>query len=263
MNVVILCAGFATRMYPLTQNFPKPLLEVAGKPVLDYFIEQIVSLSDFRAVHIVTNDRFYDHFQHWYLNKKKRGDFGTTAVHIYNDGCVDNGNRLGAAGDLLLALRKIGKPARLLVSGGDNIYMFPIKPLLEIFQKDKVHCIPALIETDPVKLKKTGVLELADDDCVTKLHEKPTQPPSTWTSPPLYFFQSSVWDILEKFLSTGGNHDAPGYFIDYLSQSERVKAIKLYSSRLDIGDITTYQEADRLLGQKSFELDSLETLFNR
>jgi glucose-1-phosphate thymidylyltransferase len=257
MNVVILCAGFATRMYPLTQYFPKPLLEVAGKPVLDYLIEQIVSLPDLQAVHIVTNDKFYDHFQHWYLNKKKCGDFGTTPINIYNDGCVDNENRLGAAGDLLLALKKIGKPSRLLVSGGDNIYLFPIKPLVEIFQKDKVHCIPALVETDPAKLQKTGVLELADDDYVIKLHEKPTQPPSRWTSPPLYFFQPSVWHILENFLATVGNHDAPGYFIDYLCQLERVKALKLNASRLDIGDIDTYQEADRLLGRKPFELDSL------
>jgi len=262
MNVVILCAGFATRMYPLTENFPKPLLEVAGKPVLDYLIEQIVSLPDLQDVHIVTNDRFYDHFQQWYLNKKKRGDFGTTSVHIYNDGCVDNENRLGAAGDLMLALRKIGKPSRLLVSGGDNIYLFPIKSLLEIFQKETVHCIPALCETDPAKLQKTGVLELADDDYVTKLHEKPAQPPSKWTSPPLYLFQPSVWHILNNFLATVGNHDAPGYFIDYLCQLERVKALRLKASRLDIGDIYTYKEADRLLGQKPLELDSLEKLFN-
>ena len=261
MNAVILCAGFATRMYPLTENFPKPLLEVAGTPVLDYLIDQIVELPGIKAVHIVTNARFYDHFQDWYLKKKKRGGFGSTSILIYNNGCVDNGSRLGAAGDLFLALGKIGNPGRVLVSGGDNIYLFPIKPLWELFLKDNVHCIPALIETDLAKLQKTGVLELADDGRVIKLHEKPELPPSTWTSPPLYCFQASVGDRLENFLETPGNHDAPGYFIDYLSQLEPVKAIRLHSRRLDIGDLTTYRQADRLLRQVPIDLDSSENLF--
>ncbi len=261
MNAVILCAGFATRMYPLTENFPKPLLEVAGTPVVDYLIDQVVALPDIQAVHIVTNDRFYEHFQKWYLNKTNRGEFGSASILIHNNGCTDNEHRLGAAGDLFLALEKIGKPGRLLVSGGDNIYRFPIKQLWEIFQKGNVHCIPALIETDLAKLQRTGVLELADDDQVVKLHEKPKLPPSTWTSPPLYFFQPSVWHRLENFLETTGNHDAPGYFIDYLSQLEWVKAVRLNSSRLDIGDIITYREADRLLRQTPLDLDSVESLF--
>jgi len=259
MNAVILCAGFATRMYPLTENFPKPLLEVAGTPVLDYLVDQVVALPDIQAVHIVTNDRFYEHFRQWYLNKANRGDFGSTSILIYNNGCTDNERRLGAAGDLFLALDKIGTPGRLLVSGGDNIYLFSIKPLWEIFQKGNVHCIPALIETDLAKLQRTGVLELADDDRVVKLHEKPDLPPSTWTSPPLYFFQPSVWRRLENFLETTGNHDAPGYFIDYLSQLEQVRAVRLNSSRLDIGDITTYREADRLLRQAPLDLGSIES----
>ncbi len=261
MNAVILCAGFATRMYPLTENFPKPLLEVAGTPVLDYLIDQIVELPGIKAVHIVTNARFYDHFQDWYLKKKNSGGFGSTSILIYNNGCVDNERRRGAAGDLFLALGKIGNPGRVLVSGGDNIYLFPIKPLWEIFQKATVHCLPALIETDLAKLQRTGVLELADDDRVVKLHEKPELPPSTWTSPPLYFFQPSVWRQLENFLETTGNHDAPGYFIDYLSQLEPVKAIRLHSRRLDIGDLTTYRQADRLLRQVPIDLDGTENLF--
>jgi glucose-1-phosphate thymidylyltransferase len=261
MNAVILCAGFATRMYPLTENFPKPLLQVAGRPVLDYLIDQVVALPGIQTVHIVTNDRFYGHFQDWYLNKSKSGGFGSASILIYNNGCVDNEHRLGAAGDLFLALEKIGKAGRILVSGGDNIYLFPIKPLWEQFQKGKVHCIPALIEPDLAKLQKTGVLELADDDWVTKLHEKPDLPPSTWTCPPLYFFQASVWQRLENFLATPGNHDAPGYFIDYLSQSERVQAIRLRSSRLDIGDINSYRQADLLLRKAPLDLDSIETPF--
>lgn len=247
MNAVVLCAGFATRMYPLTKNFPKPLLEVGGKPVLDYLMEQIVLLPGIQAVHLVSNGKFIDHFLQWHQTGKARGDFGDTPIHIHNDGCVDNQSRLGAAGDLLLALREIGSPGRVLVSGGDNIYQFSLLPLWEQFLASRHHCIPALRETEREKLQKTGVLELNDDDRVLRLHEKPTTPPSTWTCPPLYFLQPSIWCILESFLQTHGNHDAPGYLIDHLCRSEVVQALKLNAKRLDIGCLQTYRQADRLL----------------
>lgn len=250
MNAVILCAGFATRMYPLTKNFPKPLLEVAGKPVLDYLIEQIVCLPGMQAVHLVSNGKFIDHFRQWHQAGEKRGCFGGIPIHIHNDGCVDNKSRLGAAGDLYLALGKIDPPGRVLVSGGDNIYQFSLQPLWEQFLASHHHCITSLRETEKEKLQKTGVLDLDDHNRVLRLHEKPSNPPSTWTSPPLYFLQPSIWTILERFLHAPGNHDAPGYLIDHLCQTERVQALKLDAQRLDIGCLKTYHQANRLLKKK-------------
>ncbi len=249
MNAVILCAGFATRMYPLTKNFPKPLLEVAGKPVIDYLMEQVVTLPEIESVHIISNSKFCHHFTHWCSEKKKEGLFGGISVIIHNDGSVDNESRLGAAGDLFLALQKIGRPGKILVSGGDNIYRFSIKPLWKIFLENEGHCIPALVETELEKLQKTGVLEIGKNDRVIRLHEKPVEPPSTWTSPPLYFFEPSIWSVLENFLKTEANHDAPGYFIDYLCRQETVQAVKLNSTRLDIGSVQSYYQADRELRQ--------------
>lgn len=249
MNAVILCAGFGTRMYPLTKNFPKPLLEVADKPVIDYLMEQIIALPGIKSVHIVSNAKFFHHFTRWCSQGEKEGVFNGVAVRIHNDGSIDNGSRLGAAGDLFLGLQKIDRPGRVLVSGGDNIYQFPIKPLWETFLENNNHCIPVLIETEVEKLQKTGVLEIGENDRVIRLHEKPAKPPSTWTSPPLYFFEPSIWSVLENFLKTPGNHDAPGYFIDYLCQQETVQALKLNSTRLDIGSMQAYHQADKQLRQ--------------
>lgn len=249
MNVIILCAGFATRMYPLTKNFPKPLLQVAGKPVLNYLIEQIVQLEEISTVHVVSNAKFYDHFQKWHQQSKAAEIFGDKSVHIHNDGCYDNKSRLGAAGDLWFALQKIGKPGRVLVSGGDNIYRFELHPLWQAFLTHKSHCVTALVESNMEKLQKTGVLEIEDDGKVRRLHEKPDVPISQWICPPLYFFQPSIWKSLQRFLSNPGNHDAPGYFIDYLCQKESVHAEKINSTRLDIGCLSSYREADRLLRQ--------------
>ena len=245
MNAIILCAGFATRMYPLTRNFPKPLLEVAGKPVINYLLEQLVSCSEIKSLHIVTNARFITHFEQWYERYHCERLFGDKAVYIHNNGCVDNESRLGAAADLMFVMKKMQGHDRLVVSGGDNIFRFSLDPLVKTFLQSKHHVITALKETDINKLQKTGVLQLEADDRVVRLDEKPQTPQSTWISPPLYFFQPRVFQILDRFLESQSNHDAPGYFIKYLCRQDTVKAVRVAYPRYDIGSLETYREADR------------------
>ena len=244
MNAVVLCAGFATRMYPLTRNFPKPLLDVAGQPVLDYLLEQIVTLPEIETIHLVSNAKFFGHFKEWHLARKSAGFFGKAPVHLHNDGSMDNKSRLGAAADLLFALKAIENPGRTLVSGGDNIFRFSLKPLWQSFLQNEHHVITALLETDPDKLKKTGVLQIDHNDCVIAFDEKPESPQSNWISPPLYFFQPSVVTMLERFLETDANHDAPGHFIRFLCSHETVKAARVRYPRYDIGSLETYRQAD-------------------
>lgn len=250
MNAVILCAGFATRMYPLTKHFPKPLLKVAGKPVLDYLLDQIAAMPDICSVHIVSNDRFFDHFSDWRDAHRAAGSFGSLELLVHNDKTTDNENRLGAAGDLQLALKMIGRPSGILVSGGDNIYRFSLAPLLARFLGSDRHYVVALPEKKAENLRKTGVLELDHHNRVVRLHEKPARPISSWICPPLYFFQPSVWRVLDSFLQTAANHDAPGHFIDYLCRRETVEAFLPDAGRLDIGSIESYHRADRELSEE-------------
>lgn len=250
MNTVLLCAGFATRMYPLTRDFPKPLLKVADRPVLDYLIEQIVGLDSISSVHLVSNARFYDRFCRWRDAHLERRTCGAVDIKIYNDGCLDNETRLGAAGDLALALKMIGTPDKILVSGGDNIYRFALAPLWHEFLRGDAHRVVALAAEEGENLNKTGVLEFGSDDRVVRLHEKPRKPPSRWTCPPLYFFQASVWPDLDRFLATSADHDAPGHFIDFLCRCSRVRGFKLHQQRLDIGSVESWRQADRLLRRK-------------
>ncbi len=245
MNAVILCGGFATRMYPLTENFPKPLLTVAGRPVLNYLMDQITALPRLQEIHIVSNAKFFDHFCRWHSAREASGAMGAMTVQIHNDGATDNQNRLGAAADLRFALNTIDRPGRVLVAAGDNIFWFPIKSLWEKFLGSHHHHIVALPEANREKLQKTGVLELGEKNRVLRLHEKPKLPPSTWFCPPLYFFQPSWWSRIESFLRTSGNRDAPGHFIDYLCQQESVDAFRLEATRLDIGSMDSYHAADR------------------
>lgn len=247
MNAILLCAGFATRMYPLTKNFPKPLLPVGGRPVLDYLMDQVVALPSMTDVHLVSNAKFYNHFQRWYEHHRSYGDYATVQVHIHDDGCFDNDSRLGAAGDLRLALERLERAGPTLVSGGDNIYLFSLAPLWKQFLQADEHRIVALAETDREKQRRTGVLEFGQGDRVVRLHEKPTEPPSSWVCPPLYFFRAGVLAELKEFLAGPADHDAPGHFIDYLCCTTTVRAFRLESTRLDIGSLQTYHEADLLM----------------
>ena len=247
MNAIVLCAGFATRMAPLTQHIPKALLPVADRPVIDYLMDQLAGLPRLSTVHIVTNGRFFNHFVEWRQRWLQANGPNAFTVEIHNDGATANENRLGAVADLQLVVKKIGAPSRMLVSAGDNIYRFQLGPLWEQFLQGDHHRIVALPETDDNRLKKTGVLELGDDDRVLRLVEKPRKPTSNWICPPLYFFQPSAAARLDAFLATSENRDAPGHFIASLCRQQPVYAFRLAASRLDIGSIDTYRRADRLL----------------
>jgi glucose-1-phosphate thymidylyltransferase len=247
MTAIILCAGFATRMHPLTRDFPKPLLPVAGRPVINYLLDQLVEIPDLPAVHIVSNARFFSQFEKWREDYLKNKSKKILPIEIHNDGAESNEGRLGASADLWLALNCISDASRVLVSAGDNIYRFSIKSLWQQFLHSRHHYVAALPEMNESKLKKTGVLELDAQNRVIRQHEKPDRPQSTWSCPPLYFLQESVRPRLEAFLNSSANRDAPGYFIDYLCQKEAVYAFKLNASRLDIGSMDSYQEADRIM----------------
>lgn len=247
MIAVLLCAGFATRLYPLTRDFPKPLLPVAGRPVIDHLLDQIVGLPGIGSVHIVTNARFYEHFTRWRRNWLACLAPRDITLKIYNDGATANENRLGACADLQLVFRQAGRAGAYLVSAGDNIYLFRIADLWRRFLRGHRHCILALAENDPETLKNSGVPVFGESDRVLGLLEKPDNPSPGWFCPPLYFLRPSAREVLEDFLGAAGPVDAPGHLIDYLCRREPVTAIKLNKKRLDIGSLESYRRADRML----------------
>jgi glucose-1-phosphate thymidylyltransferase len=251
MNVILLCAGFATRMYPLTKDFPKPLLAVAGKPVIDYLMEQVIDLPEITSIYLVTNHRFFQHFDKWAQQWRQRLQAREILLQVYNDGATTNDNRWGAVGDLHYVMQRIDAPGPIIVSAGDNIYRFAINPLWKRFLESRHHHIVAVPESNPEKLKQTGVPIFGDSRRVIRINEKPQNPPSQWCCPPIYFLKPSAWTVLNQFQRSSPNRDAPGYFIDFLCRRENVYAFKLNSSRLDIGSLETYRLADRLLKNES------------
>lgn len=249
MRAVLLCAGFATRMYPLTEDVAKPLLAVAGRPVLDYLMDQLVSLPSLEAIHLVTNARFYPQFVEWRQDWQTRLS-ARLPIHIYDDGATDNSNRRGAVGDLAFVLRRMGCERPALVAAGDNIFRFSLQPLWQRFSDERCNLVVGLRERNPARRQKTGVLEFGDGDVLIGFHEKPASPPSEWICPALYFLQPEALRAVFDYMEGPEVRDAPGHFIAYLVQQQRVHGVRIDGTRFDIGSHDSYRLANDVLASE-------------
>ena len=173
MIAILLCAGFATRMYPITKNYPKPLLEVGGRPMLDYLMDQLVEIPRLDSLHIVTNEIFYSYFREWEKRWNKIASDNRIKLYLHNDGATKNENRLGAIKDLAFVINLLKKIRPTIVTAGDNIYRFLLEPIIQEFIESKKNIVLALAETDHSGKKKKGILELGPDNKVLKFHEEP------------------------------------------------------------------------------------------
>lgn len=247
MIAIVLCAGFGTRMYPLTRERPKALLPVGGKPALGYLVEQLTRLPGLTAVHLACNARFHEQFRTWKCLVEPKLAAAGIAIQLHNNGVRRNEDRLGANGDLALVLRRIEPPAGALIAAGDNILLFDLLPIWEHFRSEGLNIVLALAEKDREKLRRTGVLVLGDDDRVVDLLEKPEQPPTNWTCPPFYFLTGEALKLARPFLNKPKPPDAMGQLIAHLANRTPIFAVKVDGRRLDIGSLDSYRESEEFI----------------
>ncbi len=242
---ILLCAGYGTRMGALTAETPKPLLPVAGKPVLDYLLEELLELDGLGALHLVSNSRYAGAFRAWAESWHQRRGVDLT---VHDDGSSANDDRLGAIGDLGFVLRRTAAPAGALVAAGDNIYLFSLRPLWRAFAGRQGSWVLGLEENDPKKLRRTGVLELGPGDRVEKLHEKPDDPPSDRACPSLYCLRPEALARVEEYLAVPShNADEIGRFAAYLATREPLYACRTSGRRLHVGSPESLRQADEIL----------------
>ncbi len=247
MKSVILAAGYATRLYPLTENFPKPLLKIGSSSILDRLIDDVDSFPEINKHIIISNHKFIEHFEHWKdsrsFNKK---------VTLIDDGSTENENRLGAVKDILFAIEKCSIDEELLVLAGDNLLDFSLKTFLEYQKNKKTACIMRHFEGDKAKLQKTGVAVIDEDDKVLKMQEKPREPESNWAVPPFYIYTKEDLPYIKKACTPQSDGslicgtDAPGDFISWFCSVRPVHAWLMEGKRHDIGDMKSYEAAQKL-----------------
>ncbi len=238
MKCLILAAGYATRLYPLTENFPKPLLAVGDKTILDWLVDDIDTLGCVDEYVVISNHKFSHHFEKWAAEK-------TQEIIVVDDGTESNETRLGAVKDIQFAIDKLGIDDDMLVIAGDNVLDFSLTKFIEYALSKKTSCIMRYYEAVEKKLTKCGVVEIDENDKILSMEEKPENPKSNWCCPPFYYYTKEDSRLIEKGIESGCGTDAPGSYIAWLAGEVPVHAMEMPGSRYDIGNLESYEEVKK------------------
>ncbi len=241
MKCLILAAGYATRLYPLTENFPKPLLKVRDKTILDWLIDDIDSLSTVDEYVVISNHKFAHHFVDWAKGKKQK-------ITVVDDGTVSNETRLGAVKDIQFAIDHLKLDDDMLVIAGDNLLDFSLTTFIRYAREKNTSCIMRYYEPSVAKLKKCGVVTIDENDYILRMAEKPENPESHWCCPPFYFYTKEDAKLVQAGIHSGCGVDAPGSYIAWLCTQTPVHAMEMPGMRYDIGNLESYEKVQKEYG---------------
>lgn len=238
MKCLILAAGYATRLYPLTENFPKPLLKVQDKTILDWLVDDIDGAGLVDEYIVISNHKFARHFQEWAAGKRQK-------ITVVDDGTSTNETRLGAVCDIRFAVDSLGLTGDMLVIAGDNVLDFSLQRFVRYADAKRTSCVMRFEEPNEERLHKCGVLEIDDSDRIMSMEEKPAQPKSHWVCPPFYYYTAEDAARIPAAIADGCGTDAPGSFIAWLCRHTSVHAMEMPGRRYDIGNLQSYEEVQQ------------------
>ena len=238
MKCLILAAGYATRLYPLTENFPKPLLKVGEKTILDWLVDDIDTARMVDEFVVISNHKYAPHFESWAKTKRQK-------VTVVDDGTDSNETRLGAVKDIQFAIEHLSLEGDMLVIAGDNVLDFSLTKFIAYAKEKKTSCIMRYYEASEQKLTRCGVVQIDEQDRVVDMTEKPAQPKSHWCCPPFYYYTAEDAKLVEVGIASGCGTDAPGSYIAWLCSQRPVHAMEMPGSRYDIGNLQSYEQVQK------------------
>jgi len=237
MKALILAAGYATRLYPLTINRPKPLLPVRGRPMIDYIMDKLEELPEVDEVYVVTNNRFFKHFEEWAARHKS-----SKKITTINDKTLSNEERLGAIGDMQLVIKEKGIDGDLLVIAGDNLFAFNMRDFIDFAKRHSPNCSIVLHNIgSKEEARRYGVVKTDEDSKLLSFAEKPAQPESTLVAICLYYFPKDKLKRVSEYLEESKHKDAPGNYISWLVANDSVYGFVFDDEWYDIGDKSIYE----------------------
>lgn len=242
MKCLILAAGYATRLYPLTENFPKPLLKVGDKTILDWLVDDIASLSIIDEFVVISNHRFAEHFEGWKQTKDCK-------VTVVDDGTSTNATRLGAVRDIQYAIDTLGIQDDVLVIAGDNVLDFSFSEFIAFAQEKGTSCVMCHEERELAKQQKTAIIVKDENGRIVFYEEKPREPKGYHAVPPFYYYRADDVRRIPEALKDGCSPDAPGSFAAWLSRQTVVHAWEMPGKRYDIGDLKSYEYVKAVFGE--------------
>lgn len=244
MKVIILAAGYATRLYPLTLTRPKPLLPVAGKPMVEYVLDNLAPIGGLDRIYVATNAKFAKQFEEWARNyrvSKAKLDFT-----IVNDGSTDDSNKLGAIGDIHFVLTTQKVDDDLIVVAGDNLFSHKLDAFGRFCREKKTPVVAVYDVKELEQVKKYNALSLAPDGHITFFQEKPARPTSTLCAIALYYYPRDTLPLIHQYIKERNNPDQPGRLIQWLYPRVPVFTWTVPGLWFDIGSKEGLEEADRI-----------------
>ena len=238
MKCLILAAGYATRLYPLTENFPKPLLDVNGKTILDWLVDDIDTLGVIDEYVVISNHKYAHHFDTWAKNKPQR-------ITVVDDGTTSNETRLGAVRDVQFAIDKLSLDDDMLVIAGDNVLDFSLTEFIKYAMEKDASAVMRYYEPDGKRLLKSGVVTVDENDLVTEMTEKSPTPATNWCCPPFYYYTREDAKLVKVGIDEGCGTDAPGSYIAWLCKRSAVYAMQMPGKRYDIGTVESYEQVKK------------------
>jgi len=243
MKAIVLAAGFGTRLRPLTDNTAKPLIDVAGRPIIDHIIDKIETLSEVDEIVVVCNERFAADFETWRAAQKR-----SKPIRLLNDGTTCNEDRRGAVGDIAFALEHMNGDPDVLVVGGDNIFAFDLEPLLVSYREyGNSIAVRDVKNIDLARLYAT--VERTPEGRVTAMIEKPDSPTTTMVSVCIYVYGTSIRTRVREYAEAGHGMDTTGEFASWLCTVEPVYGCLLEGTWFDIGDMESLEKARQAFGR--------------
>ena len=248
MKVIILAAGYATRLYPLTLTQPKPLLPVAGKPMVEYVLDNLSPIGGIDRIYVVTNAKFADHFQKWadnYHATKSKLNFT-----IVNDNSTDDTNKLGAIGDIHYVLKTQNVDDDIIVVAGDNLFSEKLQGFGKFVAEKKAPVLAVYDVGNLEEIKKYNSISVDGEGRITFFEEKPKNPTSTITGIALYYYPKSTIPLIKQYIAEGNNPDQPGRLVQWLYPRTPFYTWRVPGIWYDIGSKETLEEANKIFAGK-------------
>lgn len=247
MKLIVLAAGYATRLYPLTLNQPKPLLSVAGKPMLEHVLDNLLPIEEIDHVYVVTNAKFAEHFGRW------AATYGAARsgvqITVVNDNSTDDSNKLGAIGDLNLVLTREQIDDEIIVVAGDNLFSNTLAAFGEFCREKGAPVLAVYDVGDLEEIRKYNAIEVDEDGRILFFEEKPARPKSTLTGIALYFYPASSLPLIRQYVDEGNNPDQPGRLVQWMYQRTPFYTWRVPGIWYDVGSKETLEEADRIFSR--------------
>ncbi len=248
MKVIILAAGYATRLYPLTLTQPKPLLPVAGKPMIEYVLDNLAPIGGIDRIYVVTNAKFAGHFQKWSDGYRSAGV--KLNFTIVNDGSTDDSNKLGAIGDIHFVLKTHAVDDDVIVVAGDNLFSEKLDGFGKFCREKKAPVLALYDVGNLEEIKKYNSISTDNTGRITFFEEKPKNPTSTLTGIALYYYSKSVLPLIRQYIAEGNNPDQPGRLVQWLYPRTPFYTWIVPGIWYDIGSKETLEEANRIFSKK-------------